>query len=247
MPPTKLNADQVVAALSTGLEFMDAAELPSIRSVYLTGSYVRGDWLDSSSDLDVQILFRDTLSHSDLNRIKSFTAEAGSFASQCPGGVDWSIQPNISTTLEEARQIGPFLYHSIFLFDLKENLRVLWGEDVKEILPQPPEPRELSSQVLDCLLSRLTTLPDDSENCQRAAWSAYKATLVAQLLFGERTLSKYRILELFLENVPTFPLKHIGEHVIRDYLGARYPDQPPVYKEVGYYVNYVKQLRSLLL
>ncbi len=246
MPPTKPTATQVVTALSTGLATLSATDLPTIRSIYLSGSYLRGDWLESSSDLDVQILFRDTLSPSDLKRIKSLAEAAGPFASQCPGGIDWSTQPNIPTTLEEAHTVGPFLYHSIFLFDLKENLEVLWGEDVKEILPQPPEPRELSSQVLDYALSRLTTLPDDLEGRQRAAWSAYKATLVAQLHFGERTLSKWRILELFLKNVPAFPLKHVGEYIIRSYLGASYPDHPPAYRDVGYYSNYVKQLRTLL-
>jgi hypothetical protein len=244
-PPTKSSADQIVATFSEGLASLSAANLPTIRSVYLSGSYVRGDWLEASSDLDVQILFHDTPSPSDLARIKSFAA-AGSFASRCPGGIDWSTQPNIPTTLEEAHTIGPFLYHSIFLFDLKENLEVLWGENVKEILPQPPEPEELSARVLDYSLSRLTTLSDDTEGRQRAAWSAYKATLVAQLHFGERTLSKWRILELFLKNVPAFPLKHVGEHIIRGYLGASYPDHPPTYQAVNDYTNYLQQVRLLL-
>lgn len=245
-PPTKPTANQVVTALSSGLATSSTADLPTIRSVYLSGSYVRGDWLESSSDLNVQILFRDTASPSDLTRIKSFAEAAGSFASQCPGGVDWSTQPNIPTTLEEAHTVGPFLYHSIFLFDLKENLEVLWGEDVKKLLPEPPEPRELSSRVLDQALSRMTTLRDDNEGRRRATWAAYKATLVAQLHFGERTLSKWRILELFLRNVPAFPLKHVGEQVISSYLGASYPERPPAYQEVGYYSTYVKQLRTLI-
>lgn len=33
-------------------------EVPSIRNIYITGSFVRGDWLNMSSDLDIQVLFK---------------------------------------------------------------------------------------------------------------------------------------------------------------------------------------------
>ena len=252
--PTKLIADRVVAALSTGLSKVSTDDLTTIRSVYLVGSYVRGDWLDACSDLDVEILYRNVQSSSadraaDINRIKALTQPAlppDGFASQCPGGIDWSTQPTIPTTAEAARVVGPFLYHSVFLFDRKENLDVLWGDDVKTLLPAPPDPRSLSAQAVDLLLSRIRDLADDVEGRRRAAYSAYKMTLIAQLHFGERTLSKFRILELYLRNVPSFALKHVGEHIIRAYLGAEYPDHPPTYRGLQDYVEYAVRLRGLL-
>jgi hypothetical protein len=252
--PTRLIADRVVDSLSAGLASVRMDMLPTIRSVYLGGSYVRGDWLDASSDLDVEILYRraqssETSRAADLSRIKAIAQAAlppQGFASQCPGGIDWSTQPAIPTTAEDARTVGPFLYHSVFLFDRKENVRVLWGEDVKTLLATPPDPRSLSAQAMDLLLSRVRSLADDDEGRRRAAYSSYKATLVAQLHFGERTLSKWRILDLYLRNVPSFPFKHVGEHIIRAYLGAEYPGHPPVYRSLQDYVRYVTQLRGVL-
>ena len=47
---TKQLADLIVSGLEAALRH---ASLPSIRSIYIYGSYCRGDWLDCSSDLDV--------------------------------------------------------------------------------------------------------------------------------------------------------------------------------------------------
>ena len=249
--PTKPIAEKVVAALEAGLSTVRAAELPNVRAVYLSGSYVRGDWLEASSDVDVTILYRpaegcNSPSPQDLARIQGHVRGIAPFPSQCPGGIDWSTQPGVPTSPEEVRKVGPFLQYSIFLFDLKGNLRVLWGEDIVSLLPPAPDPRPLAGQALDLLLSRMSTLGSDVDSRRRAAFSSYKATLCAQLYFGERTLSKMRILDLYLRNVPPFGLKTVGERLVRDYIGSWYPDRPPAYEQTSYYVDYVRQLRALL-
>ena len=248
---TKPVADKIVGALKAGLATVSSEELPTVRSVYLSGSYVRGDWLDASSDLDVTILYRppeEVRSHSpeDLARIQAFARCLEPFPSQCPGGIDWSTQPGVPTSPEEARKVGPFLQHSIFLFDLRENLRVLWGDDVLQLLPPAPDPRPLAPQALDLLLSRMSKLGSDLESRRRAAFSSYKATLCAQVFFGKRTLSKMRILGLYLRNIPSFALREVGERIVRDYIGSWYPDGQPEYEETSYYVDFVRELRALL-
>ena len=54
---TKQLADLIVSGLEAALRH---ASLPSIRSIYIYGSYCRGDWLDCSSDLDVGVITSET-------------------------------------------------------------------------------------------------------------------------------------------------------------------------------------------
>lgn len=53
---TKQIAGEIVSGLSDSLSH---ADLPTVRSVFVFGSYCRGDWLDSSSDLDITVILRD--------------------------------------------------------------------------------------------------------------------------------------------------------------------------------------------
>ena len=50
---THLLAEKLVGGLKQALDQTRPTDLLSIRSIYLSGSYPRGDWLDSSSDLDI--------------------------------------------------------------------------------------------------------------------------------------------------------------------------------------------------
>lgn len=46
----------------------------------------------------------------------------------------------------------------------------------------------------------------------------FKASQVLQLFFGEQTLNKVRLLDLYRKNVPDFKLKTFGELIIRELL-----------------------------
>ncbi len=125
-------------------------------------------------------------------------------------------------------------------------MEILWGEDVKKLLPPPPGPTDLAVQAIEFRLSRLRRLADIPANYPRAAFSAYKAMLIAQLVFGERTLDKTKMLDLYLRNVPEFSMKTAGELIIRDYVGAHYPDRPPAYRSVSHYVEYIESVAALV-
>ena len=47
---------------------------------------------------------------------------------------------------------------------------------------------------------------------------AYKAAVVLQLVHGELTLDKFRMLDLFEKHVPDFPEKSLCAAVIDDYV-----------------------------
>ncbi|MBT3273985.1 MAG: hypothetical protein HN368_12585 [Spirochaetales bacterium] len=96
-------------------------------------------------------------------------------------------------------------------------------------------------------LQRFRTIKNAPKDRQRAAYAAYKIILVAQLYYGERTLEKTRILKLYLDNVPEFPQKVVGEHIIRGYLGAAYPNPPPEFQDTEIYRRFVRSVLDLIL
>ena len=153
---TQLLAGKLVGGLKQVQDQTPQTDLQSIRSIYLSGSYIRGDWLNSSSDLDITMLRADghnsIIFEKDFAFLRSLSQrilDGEFFPSQCPGGIDWSTQNSIPTTPSEASVIGPYLYDSIFLFDLKEQFYLLWGEDVKQRLPDPPDPAKLAAPALE--------------------------------------------------------------------------------------------------
>lgn len=74
----------------------------------------------------------------------------------------------------------------------------------------------------------------------------YKAITAALLHFGEVTLNKYRILELYQEHVPDFEGKEFGERVIRNYLGSFYPERPPMKFSGAECAEFVRKLSKLV-
>jgi predicted nucleotidyltransferase len=252
--PTKKTADVIVRHLRKRLAETAPDELPSVRSVFLSGSYVRGDWLDSSSDLDINILFHSGVraersSENDFGEIRQLVVELGAaaiFSSQCPGGIDWGTHPYVPTTKKEVSVPTPYPYFSVFFFDFRCNTRILWGEDFGDTLPQPTDSATLAEQWVSETLDRIGSIKNQPQDRRRAAFTAYKTILVSQMVFGERTLDKTRILSLYLKNVPEFPQKVVGEHIIRGYLGAAYPHRPPEYLDVQVYRMFVRSVLELI-
>ena len=110
--PTKEIAQEIVEGLRGELSGCD---LPTIRSIFVAGSYVRGDWLDGSSDLDLNILlvpgFQGSVEgDAGYGRVRSIARRilgGRSFPSQCPGGIDWSIHSNFSLRFRASRKLPP--------------------------------------------------------------------------------------------------------------------------------------------
>lgn len=245
---TKQIANEIVSGMSG---YLSHADLPAVRSVFVSGSYCRGDWLDSSSDLDITVILHCTqpaAKEHDLQQIRSVIAsimDGRPFPSQCPGGVDFGVvtEDLIPKTRDEASMPSPYPPFSINMFDLKAHHIMLYGDDINALLPPSPSPAECAADCLRALGQRLSALkPDDT---LRAMFLTYKAITAAQLHFGEPTLSKYRILELYQEHIPEFPEKCFGERVIRNYIGSFYPERPPEVLAVAECKSFVQALTLL--
>ena len=150
------------------------------------------------------------------------------------------------TTKEEVLVWTPYPYFSVFLFDFKANTQIIWGEDFKRKLPKAPDPATIAESWLRESLQRFRIIKNAPKDRQRAAYAAYKIILVAQLYYGERTLEKTRILKLYLDNVPEFPQKVVGEHIIRGYLGAIYPHRPAEDMDTDGYRGFVRGVLDLI-
>jgi len=73
---TKILADSIIKKLSAELKKYD---LPYFKSIYVCGSYCRGDWLNSSSDLDIHTICDDNkpdLRDKNFELLKSLVDEA---------------------------------------------------------------------------------------------------------------------------------------------------------------------------
>jgi predicted nucleotidyltransferase len=123
---TKLLADKIVNALVNSLR---SHELHAFKSIYVSGSYCRGDWLNSSSDLDIHMINNDSgteYRNADLDYIKSIISEVldgQDFPSHCPGGIDYGFNniSNIPKTYDEACKPSPYANFSTLMFDFKAN------------------------------------------------------------------------------------------------------------------------------
>ena len=229
-----MNTKQIASEIVSGLSgCLSHADLPAVLSVFVSGSYCRGDWLDRSSDLDITVILRDTPSSAkehDLQHIRSAISSITGgrpFPSQCPEGVDFGIvtEDLIPKTRAEASVPSPYPPFSINMFDLRAHHIMLYGDDINTLLPPSPSPAECAADCLSLLDQRLSSLkPNDT---LRTMFLTYKAITAAQLHFGELTLNKYRILELYQKHIPEFPEKCFGERVIRNYIGSFYPERPP--------------------
>lgn len=247
-------AKQIVKNIKTCLDNLGQVQFPSVRSIFLTGSFVRGDWLDSSSDLDVNILYKEGASsatfEADVTSLKACLRAKGvlaTFPSQCPGGIDWSFQPFVPESSADVAQPTPYAPYGTFYFDLLTHISILWGENFLSALPPVNNTRELVLPTLEQTWERLKSLPDNPVDRQRSAFTTYKAAVMLQLFFGELTLDKFRMLELYQRYVPDFILKERGEHIIQERLSARYPQRPPKFLEPRYYSTFVESAIDLMV
>jgi len=235
---TRVLADKIVDTLINRLR---NTELPSIKSIYVCGSYCRGDWLNCSSDLDIHMIIND--SGADLEYIKSIVNEAlngEEFPSHCPYGVDYGFNNiiHIPKTYQDACKPSPYAYFSTIMFDLKENNITIYGDNINDLLPETPDPKVHARDWFRMLSGRIN---DDA----KLPFGVYKMIIAAQLHFGEKTVNKYKMLELYQEYIPDFSMKWFGELVIRNYIGSIYPDRVPMRFPYEEYVSFVDELSKL--
>lgn len=247
---TKEIADNIVEHLIDTLSGRPPGSLPTVRSIFLCGSYVRGDWVDYSSDLDINVLYSDfpgdgEQRSDDLKVVKGYVADLNvseGFPSQIPGGIDWGILPDIPKSTEDVSKPTPYVYFSAFYFDFRRNIRIIWGEDFVEHLPAGPPPRDLCIAMVESFAERISMLGESVDDRRRAAFAAYKSALLLQIHFGIPSIDKREVLRLFGRNVPDCAAKRTGRKIIGGYLNAKYPDSPASYESVGYYMEYLSEV-----
>ncbi len=194
--------------------------LRGIRCVFVNGSYVRGDWLDGRSDLDIGMVTESDWESgfAELERLASEAIAGAIFAAHVDGGVDWNLidRAALPQTTRQAVD-SPYPYFNVFRFDLDANCQILWGDDFREWLPPVPPPGELARLFIRLRLQRVSQIEDAAGGRQRALYAAYKAAVVLQLAHGEQILDKFRMPALFETHVPGFPEKEPCARVIDDY------------------------------
>ena len=248
MVNTKLLADKIVRALINRLK---NCELPAFKSIYIAGSYCRGDWLNSSSDLDIHMINSDNATEhkeNNLNCIKSIVSETlngQAFPSHCPGGVEYGFSNilNIPKTYDEACKPSPYAYFSTLMFDFKENNMTIYGDNINSLLPETPNPKAHAREWLSALTERITNAEADDF---KLPFGVYKAIMAAQLHYGETTINKYKMLELYQKYVPDFSMKWFGELVVRNYIGSIYPDRIPMRFPHSEYLNFINELKHIV-
>lgn len=257
-------ADDIVAslpaALSRGLSGIDHG----IWSVFLCGSYVRGDFIPGNSDLDFVVVFLPGRGYGEFPRYEGGCDEGlvavhsilrvllngREFHGHHPN--DFDVTPIlcewIPTTSEAVflpDGTANFRYLNLFLFDLREHLRVLWGTDPRTILPSTYPFHTLvrkwfqqSQTVYKAFLA--------NGDAARCAFRAFISLQIAQIVFGERTVDKRNLLELYTRNIPDWSMKDFGIHMIREKMDQRFPDHPPRFAPVEQYAVFDEQLGELV-
>jgi predicted nucleotidyltransferase len=248
-------ADEIVEELPNRLS-CHSDDLYNIFSVYISGSYIRGDFNDNNSDLDISVVFQpecDNLFQEDpAYKMIQFevqrTIGERKFHSHTPGGVDWNpIRWEWLPTPKRGPSIpGPGPYYppfGIFLFDLHKHLKLCWGEDPRPHLVKPPAPISMARSWYE---SSLVKLGRYNQLNDRAAGGTFKSLQLAQIIFGELTLDKNYLPVLYADYVPDFPMKDEGSRLIKEMIGARYPHHPPNFDTPDHYMKLVEQLWSMI-
>jgi tRNA nucleotidyltransferase (CCA-adding enzyme) len=114
MEHTKEIADTIINNLQNDLTKIN---LPSMKCIYISGSYCRGDFLNNSSDLDINFIFsgNNETRENDLKTIYSIVEKAKGTTilySHCPGGIDYCFNEYsyIPKSLIEASKPNPYPY-----------------------------------------------------------------------------------------------------------------------------------------
>jgi hypothetical protein len=255
---TKALAPEIVEGMRLGLLALPGTTAV-VRSVCVCGSYVRGDFIDRNSDLDLLIVLSphraDTGGVPENEAVRDVQAMATRFLasrvlySHNPRQFDWLVAPweAIPKRTEDHRipdgRPGIALL-GVFAFDLLDYLNVLWGDDPRTAMATPPPLNRLARGWFDSIGAARDRYGRASQPW-RIAFSAFKSAQVAQIVFGEQTLDKRRLPELYRQYVPDFPLKAFGQRMITDKLEARYPDRPCQFATWDEYASFEDELAAL--
>ena len=257
-------ADELIEGLRQGLPHTLGSDGMGVWSVCVMGSYARGDFIPNNSDLDFHLIFQSGPPDSPypyvpcpepgndaIIHLRDRILGGRKFISHHPFSFDWvtTSWDSLPKHTEEIRieKEGPMIrLFGIFLFDYLENVQVLWGHDPrKELFPSPPEVRDLALDWFICAKhARETNIANGEE--VRLAMTAFNSLLVTQVVFGEQTLDRRRVPDLYLKYVPDFSMKSFGIDMLNAKLHSHYPDHPPDFAPWERYAEFEDQLAKIV-
>jgi len=257
-------ADELVERLKKELPNVLEPDDMGIWSVCICGSYPRGDFIEGNSDLDFNIYFKPGRKGSfpthdastepgfkTIQELSNSILNGRPFYSHSPNGIDWipllwEWIPQKSEDIHIPEGPTNFRYFNLFLFDYLENLMVLWGNDPREIMPPPPDFHSLAIEWFEKTPKRYEIMKKEGVEW-RIPFSVFVSIQVAQIVFGERTIDKRNLLELYKRNIPEFPMKDFGCRMITDKLNQRYPDAPCAFAPTTDYETFEKELCEVVM
>lgn len=264
MNEMKQLVDELVAGMRERLPAVLDIDSNGIWSVCICGSYVRGDFVGGNSDVDFNIIFKPGRANAtfpiyNANDEPGYTAilDLGDsilggrkFHSHHPNQFDWVtlLWEWIPKNVDDIRLPdgnANFRYFNIFMFDYIENLLVLWGNDPRKIMPDPPDIRAMAIEWFERNRVKHERMIRQGYEGM-IPFSAFNSICVAQIVFGERTLDKRKLLELYETHVPDFPMKSFGRRMITDKMNQCYPEQPCHFAPHSDYVTFDKQLGEIV-
>jgi predicted nucleotidyltransferase len=228
---------QAVEQAAIALSELSGHLQAQIASVTVAGSLVRGNFIENNSDVDVYTVLK-----GDPNSpawLKAHEAVRACFEEPLSRYKGYSHNPfvwddvlvssaKLPSTVEEVGN-QRFKTFGVYLFDLIENHRTIFGEDFVERLPRHPNPRDLLFRRVQHLHERAAMAVNDAHSHPSADMVAVEALKAVQLCFGqELALHKGKVIECYATHVPDFPMKPFGLAIWKEYVEARYPDANPV-------------------
>ncbi|MDP6439436.1 MAG: nucleotidyltransferase domain-containing protein, partial [Candidatus Brocadiia bacterium] len=167
---TARKAWQAVEQAAIALSGLPTDLQAQIVSVTVAGSLVRGDFIENNSDVDVYTVLK-----GDPNSpvwLKAHEAVRACFEQQLSRYKGYSHNPfvwddvlvssaKLPSTVEEVgnQRLKAF---GVYLFDLIENHRTIFGEDFVERLPPHPNPRSLLFRRVQHLHERAAMAVNDA-------------------------------------------------------------------------------------
>ncbi|MBE0513277.1 nucleotidyltransferase domain-containing protein [Candidatus Bathyarchaeota archaeon] len=147
----KYTKKDYLGALRELVSDIEAKHSAEVKAIYVGGSVARGDFIPGRSDIDVYVVLRggDKNEFQKLLEAEARRIEAKHFEDLKPV-LDEVIGVTV-TTVEEIRNGKSFLGKGFEYHNFVNSGKLLFGEDVKELIPKPTleEERELARNALN--------------------------------------------------------------------------------------------------
>lgn len=184
-----------------------------LHSLILFGSWVRGDFVDRVSDLDLfAVLMRDS-HEAVIPRLKTIIEECTEHVRRTEVDLPWEYLENLDDPLNKGY---PFNFLTFYQDDFLENHVVVYGEGIEHILPRY-DWRTLIAWRADRLLKNLER---DRRNPKMLRIGAGQVIRLLALMNGARSIRKEDVMKAMEALTDPEALE-----IFRAYLGGRELDR----------------------